>query len=210
MTCRGFYLLVLTDPDVALLPKESPFRHESCLQGELHGPAGEVQRGSRSCGPSFSFLAEKSGAGWLVARGQMLPLAPSDNELSRRRATSRSSNCKVMNRTLSCPMFLPVDEDEHNEDGWCLQHPSLKLSPHSTGAVQRRSQPSITVCLHFTHIDVKMLNDRIQSSSCLRPARIMSQIIMTAMIHQLMKWPIISAAKSASWCEQWFECLGFY
>lgn len=52
---------------------------------------------------------------------------------------------------------------------YSLQHPSLKLCPHSIGAVQRRSQPSITVCLHFTHIDMKMLNDRIQSSSCLAP-----------------------------------------
>lgn len=48
-------------------------------------------------------------------------------------------------------------------------------------------------------------------SSCMHNlARIMSQIIISAMIHQLMKWPIISAAKSTSWCEQWFECLGFY
>lgn len=80
MTCCGFYLSDLTDPDVALLPKESPFCHESCLQGELHGPAGEVQRGSRSRGPSFLFLAENSGAGWLLARRQTPPLAPSDNE----------------------------------------------------------------------------------------------------------------------------------
>lgn len=64
--------------------KKALFRHESCLQGELHGPASEVQRGSRSRGLSFSFLTEKSGAGGTAARGQSPPLAPSDNELSHR------------------------------------------------------------------------------------------------------------------------------
>lgn len=52
-----------------------------------------------------------------------------------------------------------------------LQHTSLKLSRHSTTAVQRKSQPSLPVCLFFTHFDVKMLNDRrIQSSSHSCPA----------------------------------------
>lgn len=47
-----------------------------------------------------------------------------------------------------------------------LQHTSLKLSQHSTMAVQRRSQPSLPVCLSCTHFDVQMLNDRrIQPSS---------------------------------------------
>ncbi|KAM6063353.1 uncharacterized protein VSU04_008194 [Chlamydotis macqueenii] len=92
--------------------------------------AGQVQRGSRSCGPSFSFLTKKSGAGQPAAWGQSLPLAPSDSELSRRRATSRSSNCEAMSRTLSCPhVFLPVDEDQHDDGGWCLQETQRENSP---------------------------------------------------------------------------------
>ncbi|GAB0193505.1 protein FAM124B [Grus japonensis] len=68
---------------------------------------------------------------------------------------SHAGNEKILQD--SVPAALPVkrDEDQHNEAGWCLQHPSLKLSPHATGAVQRRSQPSVTVCLRYTRVDVK-------------------------------------------------------